>query len=116
MVISRVHINFQDKLGLTKAAGLVIGLGLGLRLFAFFHTTVISPDGVFFIHQARIIYYGLKDSVNSLGLVYLSNYPLFIAGVYTIVGDWVASAKLVSLFFGTLTLVPLYLLSRRFFD
>jgi len=39
-----------------------------------------------------------------------------IAGTYSIVGDWVIAAKVVSLLFGTMLLIPLYLLSKRFFD
>jgi len=99
-----------------RVAILVIGLGFVLRLFAFQYTYVINPDGVVYIHQARALYYGLTDALTSCKLNYLSNYPLFIAGAYPIFGDWVVAAKSVSLFFGTMTLVPLYFLSKRIFD
>ncbi|MBW1716335.1 MAG: glycosyltransferase family 39 protein [Deltaproteobacteria bacterium] len=99
-----------------RLAILVIALGFAIRLFCFQYTYIISPDGVLYIHQARAIYYGLSDSLISVSRNFLSNYPIFIAGAYTIFRDWVIAAKVVSLFFGTLTLIPLYFLLRRFFD
>jgi len=46
---------------------------------------------------------------------YLSNYSILIVLAYKIFGDWVVAAKSVSLFFGTITLIPLYFLLDRFF-
>ncbi len=96
---------------------LIFTLGLVLRLFAWQHTGVINPDGAIYINQARAIYYGLWDSVNTCST---ASFPtvttLGIAAVYPILGDWVAAGTFVSLFFGTITLVPLYLLARRFFN
>lgn len=93
---------------------LVIILGFVLRLFAYQYTYVINNDGTIYIHQARAIYYGLWSVVNSCTVNYLSPYPILIAATYGIIGDWVASAKTVSIFFGTITLIPLYLLTKRF--
>jgi 4-amino-4-deoxy-L-arabinose transferase-like glycosyltransferase len=45
---------------------------------------------------------------------YLSNYSILIVLAYKIFGDWVIAAKSVSLFFGTITLIPLYFLMKRF--
>lgn len=93
---------------------LVIILGFVLRLFAYQYTYIINNDGTIYIHQARAIYYGLWSAVNSCTVGYLSPYPILIAATYGILGDWVASAKVVSIFFGTITLVPLSLLAKRF--
>jgi len=95
---------------------LVIILGFVLRLFAYQYTYTINNDGTIYIHQARAIYYGLLSAVNSCTVGYLSPYPILIAATYPILGDWVASAKVVSIFFGTITLIPLYLLAKRFLD
>ena len=99
-----------------RLAILVIGLGFVIRLFCFHYTAVINPDGAIYIHQARAIYYGLYDSLTTCGMHYVSSYPIFIAGAYVIFSNWVIAAKSVSLFFGTMTLVPLYFLLKRFFD
>jgi len=96
---------------------LIFTLGLVLRLFAWQHTGVINPDGAIYINQARAIYYGLWDSVNTCSILRFPTVTtLCIAAVYPILGDWVAAGTFVSLFFGTITLVPLYLLARHFFD
>jgi hypothetical protein len=96
---------------------LILWLGFVIRLFCFQYTAIINPDGPLYIHQARAIYYGIRDAVIAPDqLSYLSNYPIFIAVSYTIVRDWLIAAKSVSLFFGTLTLIPLYFLLKRFFD
>jgi hypothetical protein len=102
-----------------RAAGagivLIFLLGVAVRLFACGHTYIISPDGVYYIHQARAIYYGEWHNLTSCCLSFVSSYPFFIAGAYPLIHEWVAAAQLVSLLFGSMTLVPLYLLCRRFF-
>lgn len=96
---------------------LIFALGLVLRMFAWQNTGVINPDGAIYINQARAIYYGLWDSVNTCSTARFPTVTtLCIAAAYPILGDWVAAGTFVSLFFGTITLVPLYLLARRFFD
>ena len=96
---------------------LIFTLGLVLRLFAWQNTGVINSDGAVYINQARALYYGLWDSVNTCSSVQFPTVTtLCIAAAYPILGDWVAAGTFVSLFFGTITLLPLYLLARRFFD
>jgi len=98
-----------------RIAILIIGLGFVIRLFCFQYTAVINPDGAIYIYQARAIYYGLYDSLTTCRMQYVSSYPIFIAGAYVIFSNWAIAAKSVSLFFGTMTLVPLYFLLKRFF-
>lgn len=95
---------------------LVILFGFAIRLFSFHYTHIVNPDGVLYIHQARAIYYGLKHSVLGCSLSFLSNYPILIVAAYKIFGDWVIAARSVSILFGTLTLIPLYLLLREFLE
>jgi hypothetical protein len=94
-------------------AGIFVVLGFALRLYAFLGTPVINPDGTIYIQQAKAIHYGLWDQVLAC-YTYLSSYPLLVALSYRVFEDWVVSAKVVSLAFGTATLIPLYLLLRRF--
>lgn len=95
---------------------LIIALGLVVRLFAFQYTEIINPDGAIYINQARAIYYGLWDSVNNCSTARFPTLTtLSIAAFYSLFGDWVTAGTAVSLFFGTMTLVPLYLLANRFF-
>ncbi len=91
-------------------------IGAAIRLFASYFTFVINSDGVLYINQAKMIYYGQGDLLTSNGYSYLSNYPFFIACAYAIVGNWLVAAKSISFLFGFFTLVPLYLLFNRFFN
>jgi hypothetical protein len=95
---------------------LIIILGFALRLYVYLNTAVINPDGAIYIDQARIIYYHLWNILRSHADPVLTPTPLLIAGLYAITGNWVFSACAVSLFFGTALLIPVYLLSGRYFE
>jgi len=90
-------------------------LGFLIRLYACIYTSIVNPDGTLYIHQARAIYYGVWDQLTACSLGYVSAYPPLIAAAYPLFHDWVNAARCVSLFFSTLTIVPAYLLFKRFF-
>ena len=94
-------------------AWLVILTGLGLRLWACFHTVIVNPDGALYIHQAMALYYKNWNSLKTCGLTSLSSYPVLIAGGYYLIHDWVLSARLISLIFSSALLVPLYLMIKE---
>jgi 4-amino-4-deoxy-L-arabinose transferase-like glycosyltransferase len=96
-------------------ATLIVLLGGGLRLLSFAHDEVINPDGIVYIQQAKALHYGLFHLVTSC-IPSISIYPVLIETGYRLVGDWVLSARIVSLLAGTLVLIPLYGLLRRFHD
>jgi hypothetical protein len=102
----------------TGSAGifLVLILGLVIRLFACQHTAIINPDGVYYIHQARSVFYGEWSGLTSCTLSFVSIYPFLVAGAHALVHDWVTAAQSISVLFGSLTLIPLYVLCRRFFN
>jgi 4-amino-4-deoxy-L-arabinose transferase-like glycosyltransferase len=91
----------------------VIALGIGIRAFAAVYTYVINPDGMVYIQQAKAIYHGDWMLLRAC-VPFVSSYPFSIAAVYWIFPSWIDSARLVSVFFGSLTLVPLYFILRRF--
>ncbi len=93
----------------------IILLGFFIRLYACMYTSIVNPDGALYIHQARAIYYGAWDQLTSCGINYVSSYPLLIAAAYTLFHDWVTAARFISLLFGSLTILPAYLLLRRFY-
>jgi 4-amino-4-deoxy-L-arabinose transferase-like glycosyltransferase len=94
----------------------IFTLGFLIRLFACHNTFIVNPDGVLYINQAKAMYFGQWGELTSCIIGYVSNYPILIVSAYTIFGDWILAAKAVSLLFGSMTLIPLYLLLRRFFD
>lgn len=95
---------------------LILVLGLAIRILACQQTHIINPDGVYYIHQARALYYGEWHALTGCHLTFVSIYPFLIAGAYFICHHWVIAAQIVSVFFGSITLIPLYLLLRRFFE
>ena len=110
---------FDEGLGRKRHARLdpvvlILLLGFLIRLYACLDTAIINPDGTLYIHKARVLYYGQPEQARSCGPPYASVYPILIAWAYGLLHDWVAAARSVSLFFGSLTLIPVYLLVRRF--
>ncbi|PID73524.1 MAG: hypothetical protein CSB33_03285 [Desulfobacterales bacterium] len=94
---------------------LVFFLGLAARLYCLWSRPLFNPDGILYLQQARALYFGEPEQLLAC-YEYLSNYPLFIAGIFPLTGDWILAGRLVSLCFGTLALIPLYLLLRRLFS
>jgi 4-amino-4-deoxy-L-arabinose transferase-like glycosyltransferase len=93
----------------------IIALGIGIRVFAAIFTYVTNPDGMVYIQQAKAIYFGDWPLLKSC-VPFVSSYPFLIAVAYSVFHSWISSARLVSVFFGSLTLVPLYFLIKRFTD
>lgn len=99
--------------GISAKAWLIILTGLGLRLWVCLHTVIVNPDGALYIHQAMALYFRNWDSLKTCVPPFVSSYPVLIAGGYYLIHDWILSARLVSLFFGTALLVPLYLMLKE---
>jgi len=91
-------------------------ISLFIRLGAFFQTPVINDDGPLYIYQAEAIASGTWDSAHPCSFPYLSLYPFIILMLHTIVQDWTVAAQSVSIFFGSLSIIPLFLILRHFFN
>ncbi len=95
--------------------GPLLIVALGLRLIPFFNEPLINSDGIAYILQAKALY--LQEGNKFLELYpYLTNISYLIAGIFHLIGNWVLSAQLLSLGFSLLTIIPLYYLSRLFWD
>ena len=79
---------------LSVAIVLIVILGFVIRLVACQQMSVINPDGIYYIHQARVIYFGEWHSLTSCHLTFLSNYPFLVAGAYTLFHDCGCSIRL----------------------
>ncbi len=82
--------------------------------FIIAHGQIIAPDGVFYIKIAKDIASGNLQGISEYGFFNL--YPFLIALFQTIFGDWEFSGKMVSIIFGSLTIIPLYLLVGGLFN
>ncbi len=112
-IASRGKINFQRELLIPL--GPLLGLALLLRLVPLFREPLINPDGITYILQAKALY--LHETKKVLEFyAYPTNLAYLISGVFHLIGDWVLSARLISLFFSLATTVPLYFLNRLFWN
>jgi hypothetical protein len=96
------------------AAGVLLA-GFLTRIYLLTHNPIVNPDGFYYIQQAKALHYGLFGQILNC-YKYLSPYPIFIALAYRLLGNWVLAAQWVNIFFGTLTIIPLYWLLKRFFE
>ena len=100
----------------TLALGAILLAGFAIRLLLFIQPYTINPDGVLYIQQAQALALHDFKAVTACGLTFVSTYPLLVAMAHGLVHDWLFSARLISLIFGTLTLVPIFLTANLFFN
>ncbi|ESP62798.1 hypothetical protein SMITH_313 [Smithella sp. ME-1] len=87
-----------------------------IRVLAFHNTLMMNNDGPVYLFQAKALYNGFWQTINTCTIDYLTLYTILTAAVYPITGDLVNAAMIVNLIFGTLMIIPLYLFLRRFLD
>ncbi len=93
--------------------GLLLLLATALRLISCFRASLVNPDAIAYILQAKAFYLQQSEQFFT-AYPYPTNLALMIAGIYRLVGDWIIAGQLISLFFSLLTIIPLYFLNRIF--
>ena len=99
-----------------SALGLLLLLGLVLRLAAAVTTTVINHDGPRFTMSARAFLAGDGDAALNVEPRMPPLYPLLIASLSRLTGDLGLAGVVVSVLCGTLLILPVYLMSRSMWD
>ncbi len=95
----------------------VILIAAAVRGISWANTPMITVDGTVYIGEAKAIFYGQWEVIAEChGFRLLSLYPFLIAGLFSIVQDWVFAGKAVNFAFSLASIVFLYLLLRQFFD
>ena len=93
---------------------IIICLSLALKLFILLFVEAINSDGVAYITAAQEFAKGhFKEGFRISRMPF---YPLLIVLFHSIVPNWVAAARLVSLLTSVLTIIPLYLLTKKLFE
>jgi 4-amino-4-deoxy-L-arabinose transferase-like glycosyltransferase len=91
-----------------------LGLAALVRGYLLWQYYCISSDGVVYLRTAREFFTGnFKVALTS---VYPPGYPLLVAAIYPVVGDWELAGQLQSLIFGVGLLFPLYWTLRPLFS
>jgi 4-amino-4-deoxy-L-arabinose transferase-like glycosyltransferase len=89
-------------------------LSLALKVLILLFVEAINSDGVLYITAAKEFAGGhYKEGLRIFPMPF---YPLLIMLFHSIVPNWVAAARLVSLLTSVLTIIPLYLLTKKLFD
>lgn len=92
----------------------ILFLTFGLRLYVMVATPVIGTDGYYFVKNAQCFQEGQFGE--GLRFPFHPFYPMLIAIFNMAIGNLEMAGKLVSLVFGTLTVVPLYFFTRSIFN
>lgn len=85
-------------------------LTAAVRFYLLWQYYCISSDGVHYIEAAKDFYAG--KFWDGLASYYSPGYPVLLALVYPLSGNWELSGQLLSIFCGVAILYPLYLLFR----
>ena len=92
----------------------IICISLTLKAFLFMSDSVVNKDGLLYIAAAqKLITWHFKEGFSIYPMPF---YPFLIGIVHFLIPDWVAAARILSVTFIILTLIPLYLLSKELFD
>lgn len=102
----------QDKIRRFFVVAVV--LAAAVRGYLFWQYYCISSDGVVYIKAAENFY--AKSVAAGLASVYPPGYPLLVAAIYPLVGNWEWAGQILSLFFGVGLLFPLFWIFREVFD
>jgi len=84
-----------------------------VRGVGFLPLETINYDGVLYIQMAKLFHEGYYAGIHG---TYFNLYPLMISLVQKVIGDWELSGRLISFLFGSLTVIPIFLLGRSLFD
>lgn len=100
----------EKKIGFFYGIGAVL-LTLAVRLYLFENYYTINNDGVLYIEAARHFWEGAWRE--GLASFEPPLFPLMIATVYPLIGDWELAGQFWPLVLGVMSLVPLFALLRR---
>ena len=103
-------INFLND----KYIWILLIISLSVRIYLCFFTYIIQNDSVAFIQNAE--YFASGDFQSGLKHDYHPLYSFFITVVYKTIPNMELSGTIVSIFFGTLTVIVFYLIGKSVFD
>jgi len=84
-----------------------------VRFYLVFFSDIITPDGILYIKTARLIESGESKKLMEFTFIHL--YPYLVLLAHKIFPDWETAGRMVSVLMGSLTVIPLFLLTKRMF-
>ena len=93
----------------------LLGGALALRMLLYKWTYLIAIDGTgFYLNPAQDFASGRW--MDGLAVGYHPLYPILVASLSKVLGDFELSGQMVSILFGTLTVIPIYFLAKGAFN
>jgi hypothetical protein len=106
-------IEILTSMPLSVTLFLLVTIALIPRIIVFLQPQLITIDGTLYVKMAKLFSEGQYGGTPGS---YFSLYPFLIFLVQKLVGDWELSGRLISMTLGTLTVIPVFLLSRSLYD
>jgi hypothetical protein len=106
-------IRFVTSMPLSGKLFLLVILALILRIIVFLQPQIIPLDGTLYVQMAKLFSEGKYEGIPRN---YFTLYPILIWAVEKFTADWEFSGQLISIAFGTLTVIPIFLLARSLYD
>ena len=98
-----------------KPAIAILLLAVAVRLYGTSVAATVNIDGTLYINQAKALYFGQWQELYC-GLGFLPLNSLLLVPLYFVTKNWIVAAKTLSLVCGVGSIVPIYLISKRFFE
>jgi len=97
---------------------LIMGLALVLRAISADHRPMIADDETVYVRMAENLSVGKApfDITGMTSTVWTPLTPMYISGLAHFVGSYIVSAYVIEVVFGTLIILPVYLLGRQLFS
>lgn len=105
-----LNIYFQKK-GSLFVLSLLFLCAFGIRQYMALVSPVISPDGILYINNAKMIASGRLGEISSHSFFNL--YIFLIVLFQKVFANWETAGRMVSVLSGSLTIIPLFLLIKR---
>lgn len=86
-----------------------------LRISRAYFTPILNVDSALYLFQAKALYYGQWQTVNSCVLKSVSLHPIFSSMIFAFTHNWIVSMVATSILFSTLTIIPIYYTTRLYF-
>jgi hypothetical protein len=92
---------------------LLVMIALIPRIIVFLQPQIIPLDGTLYVQMAKLFSEGKYEGIPRN---YFTLYPMLIWAVQKLTADWELSGQLISIAFGTLTVIPIFLLGRSLYS
>src|SRR3989344_6043335 len=102
----------------SKWAWILVGIALVIRLLMLTLHQAVEIDGAYYIAMGENFIHGngLKDIEGNVNTVFMPLYPILVGIISFLIKNGEMAARLISVIFGALLVLPVYGLAKRFYN